>query len=90
MHGVWLQYNSPDELSSFETLFLGPTDSLLSHQLTKEIWEEYKDKADAYGVSFNSAYSQELRILTQKLGSMQAHPIPTTASTTYLTKWFKN
>lgn len=45
-------YKSADELNEFENLFPAGTKSLLCKCLTKEIWEEYKDKKDACGVSF--------------------------------------
>ena len=47
-------YNTADDLQEFEKLFLGPTNSALSRHLSKEIWEEYKDKKDKYGVSFKT------------------------------------
>jgi len=45
-------YNSADELDKFEELFPAGTKSAIAKCLTKEIWEEYKDKKDAAGVPF--------------------------------------
>jgi|TARA_B110001450_G_scaffold219833_1_gene214976 hypothetical protein len=41
-----------DDLKEFDTFFPAGTDSALSRNLTKEIWEEYKDVNDPKGVSF--------------------------------------
>ena len=45
-------YSKAEELNEYENLFPAGTKSLLCKCLTKEIWEEYKDKSDACGVSF--------------------------------------
>ena len=36
-------FNSAEELQDFDKFFPAGTDSALSRNLTKEIWEEYKD-----------------------------------------------
>jgi len=47
--GPWLK--SEADLVDFP-LFPEGTKSLLSKHLTKEIWDEYKDQVDDFGVSF--------------------------------------
>lgn len=47
-------FKSADELSDFNTFFQAGTKSELSKCLTKEIWEEYKDKSCECGVSFKT------------------------------------
>lgn len=49
--GPWLK--DPEELTDFPT-FPEKTNSALSRALTKEIWDELKDKKDAAGVSFKT------------------------------------
>ena len=61
-------YNSADELNEFEKLYPGPTDSSLSRNLTKEIWEEYKDKKDKYGVSFKTCIFSGIKNLDSGIG----------------------
>ena len=41
-----------DQLENFSEFFPAGTDSALSRNLSKEIWEEYKDMSDPKGVSF--------------------------------------
>lgn len=43
--------NTPDDLTDWP-LFDDSCNSLLKTALTQEIWNEYKDKSDAAGVSF--------------------------------------
>jgi hypothetical protein len=43
---------SCDELTNFDDFFHKDSNSALKKCLTKEIWEEYKDKSDASGVAF--------------------------------------
>jgi len=43
---------SCDELTDFSTFFHESSKSALKRNLTKELWEEYKDKSDASGVPF--------------------------------------
>jgi len=45
-------FKSADELMDYDTFFQPGCKSELSKCLTKEIWEEYKDKSCAQGVSF--------------------------------------
>jgi len=47
-------FKSADELKDFETFFQPGTKSSLSRNLTKEIWEEYKDMSCAQGVTFKT------------------------------------
>jgi hypothetical protein len=47
-------FKTADELTDFDTFFNKDTKSELSKCLTKEIWEEYKDKSCAKGVSFKT------------------------------------
>lgn len=47
-------FKSADELTDFDTFFQPGTKSELSKCLTKEIWEEYKDKSCKEGVSFKT------------------------------------
>lgn len=47
-------FTSAEELKDFETFFTPETKSELSKCMTKEIWEEYKDKSCAAGVTFKT------------------------------------
>ena len=39
------KFASAEELQDFDSFFPAGTDSALSRNLTKEIWEEYKDQS---------------------------------------------
>ena len=63
-------FKSADELVDFDTFFpAGKTSSSLSKNLTKEIWEEYKDKADASGVSFKICIFSGVKNLDSGIGA---------------------
>jgi len=47
-------FTSVEELNDFSKFFPAGTDSALSRNLTKEIWEEYKDQSCPKGVSFKT------------------------------------
>merc|ERR1711990_152716 len=47
-------FKSSDELQDFNTFFLEGTKSSLSKNLSKEIWEEYKDQSCDAGVTFRT------------------------------------
>lgn len=47
-------FKSADELNDFNTFFQAGNNSQLKKCLTKEIWEEYKDKSCECGVSFKT------------------------------------
>jgi hypothetical protein len=62
-------FNSPDELVDFDTFFpAGSTKSSLSRNLTKEIWEEYKDQKDDCGVSFKMCIFSGVKNLDSGIG----------------------
>lgn len=48
--GPWIK--TPEDIVDFPLFPEGHQQSLVCKYLTKEIWEEYKDKKDAAGVSF--------------------------------------
>lgn len=50
--GPWLK--TTDDLTDFPVFPAEYQQSLLCKHLTKEIWEEYKDKSDSAGVSFKT------------------------------------
>lgn len=47
-------FKSADELTDFDTFFTPECKSELKKCLTKEIWEEYKDKSCSQGVTFKT------------------------------------
>ena len=47
-------FKSSEELVDFNTFFLEGTKSSLSRNMTKEIWEEYKDQSCDAGVTFKT------------------------------------
>ena len=47
-------FKSSEELTDFNTFFLEGTKSSLSRNMTKEIWEEYKDQSCDSGVTFKT------------------------------------
>ncbi len=61
-------YASADELQEYKHLFLGKTNSSLSRNLTSEIWEEYKDKSDEYGVTFKTCVFSGVKNLDSGIG----------------------
>lgn len=61
-------WKSADELNDFESLFPSGTNSALSRNLTKEIWEEYKDKCDSAGVSFKVCVFSGVKNLDSGIG----------------------
>jgi creatine kinase/arginine kinase len=71
-HGKIAPWKNADELQDFETLFPYPPGhkgSALSRALTKEIWEEYKDKKDAEGVSFKTCIFSGVKNLDSGIGA---------------------
>jgi len=61
-------YNSADELVDFEKFFPKGTNSAISKNLTKEIWEEYKDEKDEAGVSFKTCIFSGVKNLDSSIG----------------------
>ncbi len=61
-------YNSAEELADFDKLFPAGTNSALSRNLTKEIWEEYKDQKDDSGVSFKTCVFSGVKNLDSGIG----------------------
>ena len=61
-------YTAAEQLEDFDKLYTGPTNSALSRNLTKEIWEEYKNKADKYGVSFKTCIFSGIQNLDSGIG----------------------
>ena len=61
-------YNTPEDLKDFDKLFPAGTNSALSRNLTKEIWEEYKDQKDEAGVSFKTCIFSGVKNLDSGIG----------------------
>ena len=61
-------YKSADELTDFTKFFPAGTNSALSRNLTQEIWDEYKDKSDACGVSFKVCIFSGVKNLDSGIG----------------------
>ena len=61
-------FKSSDELKDFETFFPAGTKSSLSRNLTKEIWEEYKDQSCAEGVTFKTCIFSGVKNLDSGIG----------------------
>ena len=61
-------FKSADELKDFETFFPAGTDSALSRNMTKEIWEEYKDQSDDSGVTFKTCVFSGIKNLDSGIG----------------------
>ena len=57
-----------DQLEDFSNFFPEGTNSALSRNLTKEIWEEYKDKSDEKGVSFKVSIFSGVQNLDSGIG----------------------
>jgi len=62
------RFKSADELSDFNTFFPAGTKSSLSRNLTKEIWEEYKDQKDEAGVTFKTCIFSGVQNLDSGIG----------------------
>lgn len=62
------KFNSPEDLQDFDTFFPAGTNSALSRNLTKEIWEEYKDMKDDAGVSFKTCIFSGCKNLDSGIG----------------------
>ena len=58
---------SPDDLTGMPT-FPDGTNSALSRNLTKAIWDKYKDKSDASGVSFKTCIFSGCKNLDSGIG----------------------
>ena len=65
MCGEHLQ--SPDDLTGFP-VFPENTNSALSRNLTKAIWDKYKDKSDKAGVSFKTCIFSGCKNLDSGIG----------------------
>ena len=61
-------YKSSEQLQDYDKLFLGETKSALSRALTQEIWEEYKDQKDKYGVTFKTCIFSGCKNLDSGIG----------------------
>jgi len=61
-------YANPEQLQDFDKLFPAGTNSALSRNLTKEIWEEYKDQKDDCGVSFKTCVFSGVKNLDSGIG----------------------
>jgi arginine kinase len=61
-------YKTADELVDFTKFFPSGTSSALSRNLTQEIWDEYKDKSDASGVSFKICIFSGVKNLDSGIG----------------------
>lgn len=61
-------YKSAEQLQDFNKLFLGETNSSLKRNLTEEIWNEYKDQKDKYGVSFKTCIFSGCKNLDSGIG----------------------
>lgn len=57
-----------DDLKDWDTFFPAGTKSLLSKYLSKEIWEKYKDKKDACGVTFKTCVFSGIKNLDSGIG----------------------
>ena len=47
-------HETADDLKDFDKFFTDASKSSLKKNLTREIWNEYKDQSDAEGVSFKT------------------------------------
>ena len=61
-------YTSADQLEDYKYLFRGKTSSALSRALNQDIWDEYKDKTDAHGVSFKTCIFSGVKNLDSGIG----------------------
>ena len=61
-------FKSCDELKDFDTFFPAGTTSSLCKNMTKEIWEEYKDMSDDSGVSFKVCVFSGIQNLDSGIG----------------------
>lgn len=61
-------FKSADQLKYYETFFPAGTKSALSRCMTKEIWEEYKDKSDDCGVTFKTCIFSGVKNLDSGIG----------------------
>ena len=61
-------FQKAEELVDFKTFFPAGTNSALSRNLTQEIWDEYKDKSDASGVSFKVCIFSGVKNLDSGIG----------------------
>jgi hypothetical protein len=63
-------FKSADDMVDYDTLFpAGSTKSAVSRHCTKEVWEEYKDKKDASGVSFKTCIFSGVKNLDSGIGA---------------------
>ena len=62
------KFNSSEELMDMKTFFPKGTDSALSRNMTEEIWNEYKDKSDACGVTFKTCVFSGVANLDSGIG----------------------
>jgi hypothetical protein len=61
-------WGSSEELKDFDTFFPAGTKSSLCKNLTKEIWEEYKDQSDSCGVTFKTCIYSGVKNLDSGIG----------------------
>ena len=61
-------FQSCDELKDFDTFFPAGTTSSLCKNMSKEIWEEYKDMSDDSGVSFKVCVFSGIKNLDSGIG----------------------
>ena len=61
-------FNTADELVDFDKFFPAGTNSALSRNMSKEIWEEYKDQSDEAGVSFKTCIFSGVKNLDSGIG----------------------
>ena len=80
--GPWLK--KAEDIVDFP-LFPEGTKSLLSKHLTQEVWNEYKDECDKYGVSFKTCILSGCQNVDSGIGvyagSHDAYPSSTSSST---------
>ena len=62
------EWKCADDLDDFSTFFPAGTKSALSRNLTQELWDEYKDKKDAAGVSFKTCIFSGVKNLDSGIG----------------------
>jgi len=65
---VGRNWKCADDLEDFATFFPAGTKSSCARHLTKEIWEEYKDKKDSAGVSFKTCIYSGVQNLDSGIG----------------------
>lgn len=64
----WQPHATAESLQDVNTFFKPDTNSALSRHLTQEIWNEYKDKSCAEGVSFKTCVFSGVANLDSGIG----------------------